>query len=340
LSVTLEDRLTGPEAPPTLEVEAFDPVSLQVQGSPQSAGGPAVLIDETGTDTYSAEGVNEAHAEATSEHAEGAPAVTARTSSRGPFSNSQGASDLSAPLGALLDLGGSGDRIVASSTNPASTAPDPDGAFQPDGSWPYFQGSFGGMLLALGDEPTIVASPSTPVCPTSTGLHGFGSWSECILSGDDAENEHFGDFPVFIHDSRGAAPLARGRAPTLAVTEDTPAEVGEGERLVAGARLLDPSGEPIAGGTIHFDLQAGCWALGFCDLVPDTSSATGLSWANLWVATGVTGADGVARVRLPTTLGDFSRFQPPWRYRVLATFDGGPGMYPRHAGKAVTIEFA
>ena len=160
---------------------------------------------------------------------------------------------------------------------------------------------------------------------------------------DDPEHQPVGnDIPGY-----GLALQAAGLKPSLVITDDTPGHAlldhnveltQDAGRLPIGARLLDGQGVPIEGALIHFDLQASP----FTPTV--TAPLLGLSWSNLWEVAAVTGPDGVASASLPlfgtgawvaSLQGQIIPMDVTWR--ALATYDGGLGLYPRHAAKGLTL---
>ena len=341
LSVTLLDELSNPTGPPMLGLSSSN---HQPQLVAQGAGdlGMGVLVDEGGSDTYDARYLKETDGSATSRHAAGEPEVTAVNYYRIRV-GAQGAATVSGSEGALFDLGGSGDRFTASGLLRARTLPNPDGAIDFSSFWPSFQGggnqSTGlGTFEALGEDPVIVSSPSQPVCSASDGLRGFGQWAECwtdtVNRPADPEHSSVDTYGRAI----GSAPGAVGRSPSLTITPDTASAVegGTGRRLDVGVVLRDPAGEPIPGAVVHVDLHYGLCVMNSCAAVPqDNAAGVEGQWLSAFTADGVTDEDGVARVRLPLDLTD--QTPPDWRWRVFATYDGGPGLHARHAAKPLEI---
>jgi hypothetical protein len=86
------------------------------------------------------------------------------------------------------------------------------------------------------------------------------------------------------------------------------------------AALVDPASGPLQGETIHFTLQSA------------RNDDTLGGWGSRWTVDAETGSDGVARALLPTE----GYPAEGTRLRVLATFDGGPDLWPRHAAVPVT----
>ncbi len=325
IEAALEDRMSSPDAPPRFDVRSYPPASVYAQGVAVLFAHGA-LVDEAGTDSYTIRSTNAVSASATSEQATGVPVVTAKNEPR-TYVAGQGAGDFGGITGALLDLGGSGDRFEAVITNPAETAPDPDGAFQPAAPWPYVQGAFGGVLLALGDDPLVLSHPSRPVCPASPGARGFGTWNDCALSGADPGHQLFDSTPIQTQHSLGRADATAGPDLRIAFLPESSASGVVGGRLAVAARLTDAAGKPLAGVTLHFDLQ-----LGPGDFVPPIEeNRFGNTWGGVWTVDAVTGPDGVARARVPLALEEWQmQYLSERPERVLATFDGAPGLRPVH----------
>lgn len=326
LRVTLDDRLQEPSAPPRLDVVGFPTPSLYAQGFAQ-LGGVGALLDQGGSDRYEARAANEVAAAATSLHAEGEPETAARTTQRA-FIGAQAGVDFIGLAGILLDLGGTGDRFDAESRVLATTAPNPDGALTRTDSWPYFQGAFGGVFAALGEAPVIVSRPSRPVCQTSAGRRGFGEWQDCFLPTDDPEHENPDAWPIWSHHTAGLAPGAEGVAPTLSFTE-APASATIGDVIDVAAALRTPSGQAIEGQPLRFSIQ-------MRSANPNDPTVGVLCcWYAHMEAAGVTGPDGIAEARLPTALSHQSC--DPCEFRIRLTFDGAEGLYPRQAGRPITL---
>jgi hypothetical protein len=328
LDLTLRDELSAPSRPPRLQILGYDPASVLAQGAGNLGAG--ALVDHAGRDEYMVRSFNETSAQATSAHATGEPETVAHSSALS-FIAAQGATNVSGgSIGMLVDGGGTGDRFLASAANPVTTAPNPDGAFQIGFTLPAFQGGAGGTFVATGESPVIVSQPSQGICAGSPGYRGYGSWSETAPGCDvaDADPDHqVSDTAVAGH---GEALRAVGAAPALVITGDTPAAatasfVGSLEdyeqrdaRLPVGAALTAPGGEAIPAAPVHFMLQF----------------FGGTRWRNQYRMDAVTGDDGVARARLPLA---FNAQAQDYQWRVLATFDGAQGLYPRHVAKAVAL---
>jgi hypothetical protein len=332
LDVTLSDRLGAPVAPPRLHVTSYGSPGIEGQGAAKQAS-VGVLLDRSGTDTYELLSANTVTADANSINAGGTPEVTAVAQPR-LHVRGQGAGDELGALGALLDLAGTADRFTAAAPVTATTSPDPAGASQRGGDWPWFHGTYGGVFVADGQSPHIVSSPSRPVCRTSTARRGIGTWSDCSISSDDPEHQVMGAIPIWIQYSHGEARGATGASPTIEFF-DTATSVAKGARLPISVRLHLPGGAPIPGATLHLALQDGCWPV--CALTPQAlETAAGTYWTNVWEVAAVTDDQGVARASLPAVVGP--PLSPDQTYRVLATYDGSDGIYPRHVAHPIILE--
>jgi hypothetical protein len=119
------------------------------------------------------------------------------------------------------------------------------------------------------------------------------------------------------------------------VTADRP-------RIEAGAALTGPNGSPLADAVVHFTFQ---YLLTAAHPAPQVT----LNYPfNLWRADAVTGTDGIARAVLPVWgikaiqeayQSTISLWGTPseLHFRVFATYDGGPGLYPQHAELPLTV---
>ena len=329
-TVTLHDRLSNPSASPKLSVTGFRRPKVLVQGA--ADGGTGMLIELGGTDRYSLEVEQATSARTSSVHASGTPRVVALQQGGGDIA-AQG-SAVVAGESLFVDAAGSGDRVESVVSVEAHSAPDPAGGFARMAAWPAVQGAgLNSQFAVLGTDATVRSSPSRPACPAgSEGYRGFGTWIDCpspagASSDPDHQNFEWGG-PQNKRVATGAVPSATGAKPSLAFTPDTPttAPVDNqqkpapgAKRLAVGALLRDPAGNPLASEIVHFTLQ----------------EFVGTFWVNEWQVDSVTGSDGIARASLP--LSGWSNLDgDPWR--IVASFDGGPGLYPRHVASPLTPE--
>lgn len=322
LTVGLRDRLTAPQGPPRLEVTGLSSPLLWVQGFATGAGGTGLLHEDAGTDTYTAEAMNEVHAWATSDHG-GPPRVTAFAQNR-TFIGAQGGSITNA-TGVLLDAGGYGDRFTATSENIATTSP-PGGNVAWGGRWPIFQGAGRGVFAALGENPGVTVHPTNGVSPQSPNLHGAGEWlRSTAVSGSSpgADPSHQ------VYDSAG--PLGLGLAPLgtaaptgLTFLDETASEGSVEDAVPVAARATAGDGTPLPGVPVTFTLQ-----YGGNRTVPGFEEHQ--DWATTVEVQTVTDPEGVARARLPLDVRFYFSDPAAYDYRLLATVDAAPGRYPAHA---------
>ncbi|MFN2543956.1 MAG: hypothetical protein ABR600_05205 [Actinomycetota bacterium] len=339
LHVHLHDALTDPQAPASLSVEGYGDSWNIAQGvgygDATYGDSLGVLLDDAGNDTYTASSVSETDAGATSDDGPGDPQVVALSQFR-PGMFVQGVAHAQPhAVGALLDLGGDGDRFVVSNENPVTTSPDPTGAHRRGIGFPLAQGAvdeFGyGLFVALGQHPWIQADPSQGQCPASPQPRRSVAWTDCHANTADPDTQLY-DWYQDAGTASGFAPFASLTAPALSLLPGTPAAVTIDGTADLGARLTAPDGSPIAGALIRFSLQA--WA-------PRTTDPAGQSWFNGSEVDAVTDSTGVARAVLPT----FD--QSPWgigpgvfTFRLAATYDGvpgNPGWASRHVAQPVTV---
>jgi hypothetical protein len=315
----LTDSMGAPTEPARMTVFGY----LSPAASTQGARG--VLVDRSGTDSYSTRIANSTDASATSAAAPGLPEVSAITGPR-MFQSGQGAS------GALIDLAGNGDSFSASSENNARTTPDTGRALAVGYSWPLLQGDgSAGQFVALGTDPSISSSPPRPVCPYSPGVRGFGMWLDCGPAGAGPQYERVDEYPYVHEPSVGMVPNAVGTPTTIAF--DRPSESGlAGDAITATVRLMDATGSPVVGAEVRFDLQSAVMA--------GVSECAQNCWSNAWEITAVTGPDGVATAAIPTSEledGPYRVAFEGFTLQVYASFAGGPGLYPAYAALPVTI---
>lgn len=321
LDVSVQDALSEPTKPPDLYVRGFDTPIAWAQGGGNT--GVGLLVDDAGSDSYTARSRNETTARATSERADGEPRTVARSRIDGVWMIQQGAgAPFAGTFGGLYDLGGSGDTLLAEGINRTHTEPNPDGAFSIGEAWPHQHGNDHGALVVLGSAPRSRSIPSKATCGDGQGgVRGFGSWTDCT-SGVT--------LPPAV--GGGTVPNATGAAPTLGFTAETPAtaplDLGieydqAASRIPVGLRVTLPGGAPAVGEPVQLWLQYRC--------TPTQPPQLPGSWSGAWRVDAVTGEDGVARARMPLLFtGDHVGRYPAcgFDWRILGIFGGSPGAYP------------
>jgi hypothetical protein len=325
--VAVEDlRSSSPAA--SVDVEGFlMPVDL-AQGAGIGGRSEIALVDHDGTDRYDLSIGTETFASGTSSDPTATPRVVAEA--RGNLmSAGQGAVPGGLPSsGGLLDLGGADDVFQARLRAVVETLPDPDGAFAWPEDRPAFHGSgdAGMVFAALGDNPSIVSSPSAPTCGVDdSSARGFGTWFNCLPYLSTSELASHPD----PRQGWGTAPEAvGGQTQVTFIDPPTAAQGGMGihERLPVVARLTDAQGAPIPGQPLRFTFQA---------VLPGTPIG---NINDATVAEAVTGADGIARARLPVryTAG-FP--DPSLQHRIEVAFDGvGARHHPSSTFVPITVE--
>ena len=338
VDIRLRDELPAPKATASLDVAGYLTASLSAQGvgvDMLPVPGHGFVIDQGGTDVYEAVSDNVTAASAASETAGLVPAVTAVTEPK-LFVEGQGASSGGSTNG-LIDLGGTGDRFLASARNPARTSPDGGRSLAMGYDWPLFHGAgTGGVFHAGGANPTVVSAPSAPVC--GSGSRGFGAWRGCPYAGAAsaaaAPGQEWFDSQANAHvyssnTPAGWAPFASGTFADLQVLPGSPAGARDGGTVPVAARLHAPSGAPMPDTALVFSLQAQP-----CNLPG--------AWLNMWETEAVTDAEGVARAALPSatqTPRPPSHYSQPCAeaYRIHVTFNGAAGLYPARVSQPVTI---
>jgi hypothetical protein len=344
LTATLIDNAPADKGVPSMFVEGvIGPVAV-VQGA-ASVGATGFLTDAGGTDTYShqLENITTARVES---HSGRKPVVTALDAGR--RARGQGFGTTGA-VGVLLDLGGSGDRVNSSAVQRVST-PDPNGAFQWGGGIGAgaVQGAGdGGALVMMGTAPAIVSSPSKPACVLyAPANHGFSYWHECsTLSVGTGPSSQTWDPPAYnVPPGGGFAPTASGtRAMNLRFTDESATTIQPDysarfdlntPRVPVVLRVTRPDGSPIQGQVIHLILQFGACSR----QCPAGEGDTSRAWIGLWQSDPVTDADGIVRAELPAAFPEWTQYTPPpGKVRVVATYDGGPGLFPMHEARVLTI---
>jgi hypothetical protein len=348
LSATLNDHVPDRSQAAALTVTGLLTPTVRAQGAGRE--GTGLLADDGGQDRYSLLTSNTTTADVHTEPAAaGAPAVVLVGNDTAGVAG-QGATAASG-TGALLDLAGTGDVVLARSSvdlNGPGTGAD---VYRSGTAWPEVQGALGGVLAMLGEDPVVTSSPSRPVCRTSQGRRGFGQWQDCGVSSDDPETQAQGSISTLRHASGGLAPEASGSVPTVRFDPATPsaatvAVVPAGEppphgtaMLPIRATLTDGDGRPLAGQRVRFDLQRGCRLL--CALTPAAADASGTYWDGTWAAEATTGTDGTVSTGIPLTLNTLQwSASTPYLWRIYATYDGAAGVQPRHAALPLTLTAA
>jgi hypothetical protein len=341
LSASIQDQRSASPSGPAATVwpgEGMNAGQLLVQGAihgqtPFNTPGTAFLVDDAGTDSYTATYEKHVLAAVTGSHAPGESHLRvvategdlATVAAQGAAFNLGGAS----VLGALIDLAGTGDTFDARSSLSADTNA-PGGGLVRAYPFPSFQGSgYGGgygVLEVLGDSPRISASPSQVVCPSSPGARGFGSWAECAgMSATDANNVPVDRYGYGL----GHAESAAGRAPSLAIT-GAPHDIdaSDGARFPATALLKGPDGQAIAGALVHFFIQ-----------LSDPSHFVTGAWQTRWCVDAITGPDGLATAMMPLDdlAYEVNSYGGHPSFRVFATYDGEAGIYPAHAARSIDV---
>ncbi|MGH2692197.1 MAG: hypothetical protein ACRDHM_06805 [Actinomycetota bacterium] len=355
LDVLLQDELTSPSGPPVLEVVSYPPAAVHAQGAANALAGDAgILYNLRGADTYKIESRNETNAEARSLHADGDPIVGALGEWMA-FTVGQGASfappvnELGTGMAAMVDIGlqNDTDRFSASGSNPVSTLPDPAGALRLGFYRPNVQGSKAGLFVALGTWPSLVSSPSVPVC---LGIRGFqGSWAEsfgaCAYTAGPAdpardvqsENSaggvgYISGQPVPISPQFAFAQEGPKGLPKKEWTLDTPAGIRSLPRGVFSAVLKDHQEKPLAGELVHFFLQ-----------YTDAPLVQGLParWQNAVMVDAVTDQSGTATALVPYgNIGTGIRVFATYDGRGHASSEGVLGVHPAHIAQDIVLENA
>jgi len=354
MDVTLADQLTAPTASANLYLQGFDGPIAYGQGAvnlgyPDETQTAGLLVNQAGHATYRFLTGDAVHASATSLHGP-TPVVHAHTGFQQMVA-AQGASAWEAnppngDVGALLDLGGPGDTFSATQDTSAVTSPDTGHAVSPGGFWAALAGAGdGGLLVAAGASPVVVASPANGVCPGS-GMRGTQAWFDCGYYNEDqtgADLDHqtvdyLAGLGYGVGHGGGFLPNAPpAAAPALALS--APSTVGDGEAAPVTVGLAGPSGAPLAGRVVHVSLQAELPLT--VALSPSAPVSSGNQWITVGETTLTTDAAGTARGLVPAALTEITGYAPSQlrfdRYRLVATFDGDAGITPHHVASAITI---
>jgi hypothetical protein len=334
----INDRLAGTPAS-TLDITGFTPPTVLVQGAAEpniESTTYALLLNRSGHADYRAEATDTIEAAATS-------GARAEVPLQFDYSAMQGASawnslgETGMAQAALLDMGGPGDTFQATQRHAVTTSPDSGGGLAAGGFWDPMQGNGdGALLLTLSAAPQILSSPANGVCPASPGASGSTQWTTCGMdgpAGEDPDHTTYDYLSGFNHgDGAGLAPSSTATSPSLTI-DSAPAAANDGTPATVAVTLLDAAGAPLAGATVHLDAQLG--------LATDAAGLT-VQWLDVSQATGVTDVAGRARISLPLGYGrllNITSLAPTWSTRLLATFDGAPGLTPRHAARAFALDF-
>jgi hypothetical protein len=348
MNVHLDDALSAPAAPARLTVHGFNAAELVAQGA-QQLGFPledptdGVLINRGGQASFAVSTGAPVLATAASLH--GAPPVVA---AHGAFQWTAGAqgtalwsdNPYNGALGALVDTGGPGDSFSAVQDNSVITVPDSGLGHGSGGWWTPFQGAGpGAIFVATGASPSIVAHPANGICPYSPSPRGYGTWLDCssyaTADPDHQAYDFLGGFYAPGH-AVGYAPNATGAMPTLTLT--APPSATDGTAIPVAVRLTDSAGAPLTGAPVHVSLQ-GALDTGQGFWVPPQTDTR--QWLSMGEVTLTTAADGTATGSLPASLLDLAGGEPSQlrfvEYQVMATFDGGGGLYPHHVVSPLTV---
>jgi hypothetical protein len=351
MAVALKDRLSAPQAPASLDLHGYLSPNLLAQGGaqfgyPNESQTEAVLINRSGTASYNMLDSDAVRASATSKHGP-RPIVSGRSAFQwglaGGAMGGQGSSTWNADvyngaLGALLDLGGPADTITAHEVDSVTTTPNGGNAVAAGGFWTPVQGAGdGGLLVADGAAPLIVASPANGICPGSSP-RGFGTWYGCddyttsATADPDFESWDFLGGSTDPGHASGYASAAAGALPVLHLS--APSSAVDDGAVPVSATLADASGKTLSGIGVHFSLQA---ALPVGVEVPDSQ----IQWLTMGQVDATTNRSGLARAQLPLALLALAGGEPSQlrfdAYRVMVTFDGAAGLYPHHVVSAITI---
>lgn len=345
LNAKLIDNAASGEGVPSMRVEGFWGPGAMVQGLGAS-GGLGLLADAGGTDTYLHEVENVTTARVES-HDGRKPLVTALDAGRRSVGQGSG---FFGGTGVLLDAGGSGDRVLSEAVNQVVTEPNPNGAFRwggGSGSGAVQGAGDGGVLAVLGTSPTVLSSPNKPACVLyGAGNRGFAYWHECssasIGAGPRAQTWDPPSYNVPPGGGYVAGALGQ-QGIRLQFTTDTVSAIqpdyseqfdANTKRVPVAVQVTKTDGTPVPDQLIHLMLQFGA-CLGQC---PAGEADTSRAWYGLWQSDAVTDSSGVARAELPVAFPVWTQnVPPPGKARVVATFDGAPGVHPMHEAKVLTI---
>jgi hypothetical protein len=345
---TLADGLTSPAGAASLDVTGHQPARLIAQGAtfPVVLLFPipsySLLLNRSGHATYRAINADTVKATATSANGP-TPHVVGVSPWQFDYAAMQGAAvwnGAAVPGGgeaALVDLGGPGDTFDTLQAHAVATKPNTGGNLAAGAFWDPVQGAGNGaVFVAAGAGPSIVGSPANGICPTSPSPRGAGTWIDCstyTAPGTDPDHATY-DFLGGLDNpgnAVGSAPQATAAAPGLDIVSSPTAAV-DGTTVPVSVRLLEPSGAPIAKGRLHVDLQVG---------IP-IASGTLVQWVNISQTEAITSPGGIANAKLPVALQrlvGLTAMPAGWQTQLLVTFDGGPGLTPRHQSAPISVSF-
>jgi hypothetical protein len=238
--------------------------------------------------------------------------------------------------GALIDYGGPGDVFHATESHSVTTNPDTGGDYASGAFWDPMQGNGDGALfVAAGGAAQVSASPANGVCPGSPDSSGFGEWTTCgyysVQGVNDADHTDY-DYTAGDNagEGLGLAEGTTGAAPTLTIVS-APSSATDGTEVPVTVKLEDATGKPIAGAVVRLDAQIG---------LPVPSPL--FQWINVTQAEGTTRSDGTAIIDLPIAyahmIGGLANVSGAV-FEILATYDGGGGLYPKHAVAPLSVSF-
>jgi hypothetical protein len=341
---TLSNELPAGSPTPSLSVVGYQEGHLAAQGAEfpnLDSTSYALLLNRGsgGRSTFTSDNLDTVEAKGTGPKG-AVPTVSATSPWQFDYSATQGATNWNANCpcsdqGALIDLGGPGDSFHTVESHAVTTSPDSGADYASGAFWDpsHGQGS-GAVFVALGAAPQIVSTPANGVCPDSPDPIGFGDWVTCSFYSDpalDDPNHTTYDYTAGDYNPGhgvGIAPRASGQATTLTVVK-APGRAVDGGVIPVELRLTGPAGKPIRGALVHLDAQVG---------LPVPSPL--YQWINVDQVDGQTDARGYATLRLPIAYQRILGVLPSsegWATQLLATYDGGPQLYPDHAAVPVTV---
>ena len=305
--------------------ETYDAAAMEVQmsshdptGQGGGLGGEGYLLDAAGRDSYtfSASTRLRAAAEAaTNQQHSSRPVPVVLANSALPAAVAQGGGT-SLGGGALVDLGGNGDRFDARSRIDARTAPDPGGMFMPGFTVAFHGRGHGpespGTFVVHGTNASIFSSPNEPIaCLGADGTRPDGNLGAQLGVGCDPHSTGFS--AITYPGSNMASPRIRVTAEP-ARWDLTFRHLPSTRRTRVSATVLSREGEPIAGRAVHFYLVEETYS-------GDTRGGVDVPIRRRY-ETGITNDQGVATAMLPMDYP--SDHGEPGTPGVMAIFDGIP----------------